>query len=170
MAAHSMIQGRRLGRPLLGKWHLCSFVVSVIGLSTLSADSSPREAPPACQLHSIRKPRLLLFTVQTPSLTLLLWLLIYIQLELHCDLCRPLVTPTERRVPASFFSSSLLYVQIIRDILHLFLFFLLEYWFQGRMLAASFIPFFILLSSRIYPLQTNTCIALLSQNSLSLSS
>ncbi len=75
-----MIQGRRLGRPLLGKWHLRSFVVSVIGLSTLSADSSPREAPPACQLHSIREPWLLLFTVQAPSSTLLC-LLIYIPLN-----------------------------------------------------------------------------------------
>lgn len=57
--AHSMIRGRRLGCPLLGKWHLCSFVVSVIGLCALTADSSPREAPPACQLYSIREEPLL---------------------------------------------------------------------------------------------------------------
>ena len=93
--ARSMIQGRRLGRPLLGKWHLCSFVVSVIGLSALSADSSPREAPPACQLHSIRAPRLLLFTVQAPSFTLLC-LLVYIPLKLHRDLSWPLVAPVKR--------------------------------------------------------------------------
>lgn len=49
-----MILGRRFGCPLLGKWHLSSFVVSVIGPSTLSADNSPREVPPACQLHSVR--------------------------------------------------------------------------------------------------------------------
>lgn len=67
--AHSMIQGRRLGCPLLGKWHLCSFVVSVIGLSLLAADSSPGEAPPACQLYSIRAPRLLLSAVKTLTLT-----------------------------------------------------------------------------------------------------
>lgn len=63
--AHSMIQGRRLGCPLLGKWHFCSFVVSVIGLSPLAADSSPGEAPPACQLYSIRDPRLLLSAGKT---------------------------------------------------------------------------------------------------------
>jgi len=62
-----MTQGRRLGCPLLGKWHLGSFVVSVIGLSALVADSSPREAPLACQLHSIREARLLLSTVQAPT-------------------------------------------------------------------------------------------------------
>lgn len=111
-----MIQGRRLGRPLLGKWQLCSFVVSVIGLSTLLADSSPREAPPACQLHSIRKPRLLLCTVLTPSSTLLCFL-IYIPLKLHCDLSHPLVAPTKRWFPASVVSLLLLYFQIRGDIL-----------------------------------------------------
>lgn len=88
-AARSVIRGRRLGRPLLGKWHLCSFVVSVIGLPALSADSSPREAPPACQLRSIRRPGLLLFTVPPPSLTQLC-LLIYIQRKLVRDLFYPL--------------------------------------------------------------------------------
>lgn len=52
--AHSVIPGRRVGHPLLGKWHLCSFVLSVIGLSALPDDSSRREAPAACQLRSIR--------------------------------------------------------------------------------------------------------------------
>lgn len=40
-----MMRGSRVGRPLLGKWHLRSFVVSVIGLPAPWADSSPREAP-----------------------------------------------------------------------------------------------------------------------------
>lgn len=88
-AAPSVIRGRRLGRPLLGKWHLCSFVVSVIGLPALSADSSPREAPRACQLRSIRRPGLLLFTVQPPSSTQLC-LLIYVRRKLARDLFYPL--------------------------------------------------------------------------------
>lgn len=152
-----MIQGRRLGRPLLGNWHLCSFVVSVIGLSTLSADSSPREAPPACQLHSIRKPRLLLFTVQAPSSTLLC-LLIYIPLKLPCDLSCPLVAPTKRSVPGSFLSLLLLYFEISGDVLipHYFpLYFFssfFEYWFQGRMLAASFHPLLC------FPLYVSPCL------------
>lgn len=147
-----MIQGRRLGRPLLGKWHLCSFIVSVIGLSTLSADSSPREAPPACQLHSIRKPRLLLCTVWAPSPTQLC-LLIFI-LELPCDLSCPLVAPTKTWAQASVPSLLLLYCHIRGDVLvphsfpHLFLFFFFEYWFRDRMFAASFYPllYFPLLS------------------------
>lgn len=170
-----MIQGRRLGCPLLGKWHLCSFVVSVIGLSTLSADSSPREAPLACQLHSIRKPRLLLFTVQAPTLTLL-WLLIYIQLKLHCDLSRPLVTPSDRRVPASFFSCHFCIFKSDETSCFPILFFI--YFFcsclntdsRGECWLPLLSPSLFLLSSRIYPLQTNTCVALLSQNSLSLPS
>lgn len=145
-----MIQGRRLGRPLLGKWHLCSFVVSVIGLSTLSADSSPREAPPACQLHSIRKPRLLLFTVRAPSSTLLCRL-VYIPLKLHRDLS----CPPERWAPPSLFSLSLWCFRIRGDtpIHHSFtrvfivcFYFFSEHWFQERMLAGSFYPpFFIFL-------------------------
>lgn len=72
--AHSVIPGRRVGHPLLGKWHLCSFVLSVIGLSALPDDSSRREAPAACQLRSIRLHSSLgcnsFFAEQRQSLTL----------------------------------------------------------------------------------------------------
>lgn len=133
-----MIQGKRLGRPLLGKWHLCSVVVSVIGLSTLSADSSPREAPPTCQLHSIRKPWLHLCTSTTFNSALHSHLLWNILLKLHCDLSCPLVAPTKRGVPlpAFFFSS---WFTILFPFFFISVFFFFEYWYKKK------IPLFIFL-------------------------
>lgn len=152
--ARSMIQGRRLGRPLLGKWHLCSSVVSVIGLRALAADSSPREAPPACQLHSIRKPRLLLFTVQAPrpSSALPSRLPPTTPQHLHSDHHCPLFASPTEAVNQERIVHFLLIFAI--DFLSFFFFLisgdvlithslpppfsLYEYWYQQRMLGASF--------------------------------
>lgn len=109
----------------------------------------------------------------------LLCLLIYILLKLPCDLSCPLVAPTNRWTPASVPSLLLLYFHIRGDVLiphsfpHLFLLFFFLFVKAdsrtGCWLPLS-IPFFIFLSSCIYPLQTNTCAALLSQTTLSLPS
>lgn len=72
----------------------------MIGLSALSADSSPREAPPACQLHSIREARPLLSAPPAPSLplsSLLLCRLIYTAGETSLwPSCPQVATPVKR--------------------------------------------------------------------------
>lgn len=160
-----MIPGSRVGRLLLGKWHLHSFVVSVIGLPAPWADSSPREAPPACQLRSVTRAshgsvlcrHLDSFTsaqnFPVTSSTLLI----------HLRQCAPNIflsfliagcmgSSDEVRAPSSAVLLWCLQLQQLQ---------------QRKAFSASFIPFFFIMlpSCASYTLQTNTSAARLSQHS-----